>query len=124
MTKFFIFKKPCFWPIFPIFGTKNFFLENSAVTHFTWVFSTMPKFRKTNDTIPRKCPDRRKDERTDRPYFIGPFQLMLGVQQLYYVIIIYLLNLFLNSALLFFGPQNLSATTEITIYFLVLVQRP
>ena len=34
---------------------------------------------KNNDTIPRKRPDRRKDGRTDRPYFTGPFQLMPGV---------------------------------------------
>ena len=48
MTKFFnIFKKPCFWSIFPIFGEKIFFLENPAVTHnFIWVSSIMPKFRK------------------------------------------------------------------------------
>ena len=53
-------------------------------------------YKKTNDAIPRKCPDRWKDgrmdgrtdgmtdgrmeERTDRPYFIGPFRLPLGVQ--------------------------------------------
>ena len=31
---------------------------------------------KTNVSIPRKCPDRRKvDGRTDRPYFKGPFRL-------------------------------------------------
>ena len=39
---------------------------------------------KTNDTIPKR-PDRRKDgrkeERTDRPYFVGPFRLPTGVQK-------------------------------------------
>ena len=42
---------------------------------------------KTNDTIPRKHPDRQndrrmegwKDEGTDRPYFIGPLLLTTGV---------------------------------------------
>ena len=36
---------------------------------------------KTTDAIPRKRPDRRKDGRTDRPYFIGPFRLLPEVQQ-------------------------------------------
>ena len=41
----------------------------------------MSKFRKKkNDTIPRKYPEERT-ERLDRPYFIGPFQLLLGVQK-------------------------------------------
>ena len=32
----------------------------------------------TNDSIRRKCLDRRKDRRTNRPYFIGTFLLLLG----------------------------------------------
>ena len=40
---------------------------------------------KTNDTIPRKCPERQidgqKDRGTDRPYFIGPFRQPLGIQK-------------------------------------------
>ena len=36
MTKFFnIFKKPCFWPIFPIFGAKTIFLEMLALSRTT-----------------------------------------------------------------------------------------
>ena len=68
MTNFFNkFKKPCFWPVFPIFEAKIFFsIKSSSVMHnFTWVSSTMPKFRKTNDTIPRTCPDRPKDGQKD-----------------------------------------------------------
>ena len=60
----------------------------------------MPKFRKINDTIPRKRPDRedgrtkgwkdgqkdgqkdgRTDRRTERPCFIGPYRLLPGVQE-------------------------------------------
>ena len=91
MTKFLnILKKTLllthFGPIFPIFKAKKFFIENPALTHnFIWVSSIMPKFKKTNDAIPRKHPDRRKDRwkdgRSERPYFTGPFQLMLGVQK-------------------------------------------
>ena len=40
---------------------------------------------KTNDPIPRKYPDRwkdgKKDGMMDRPYFIGPFWLPPGVQE-------------------------------------------
>ena len=55
MAKFFNkFKQPCFWSIFPILG-QNFFFVSSA----------MPKLEKTNDTIPRKPPDRRTKGRTD-----------------------------------------------------------
>ena len=46
----------------------------------------MLKFRKTNDTISRKCLDRRtkgqKDEqRVDRPYYIEPFWVLPRVQK-------------------------------------------
>ena len=45
----------------------------------------MSKFRKINDTIPRKRTDRPKDGGTagsaDRPYVIGPFRLPPGVQK-------------------------------------------
>ena len=99
------FKKSCFWPIFgpfsQIWGQKFFSRKSGSVTHnFIWVSNTIPKFRKTNDAIPRKPLDRRTDGstdgrtdgrmdgrtdgrmdgRTDRPYFIGPFRLLLGVQ--------------------------------------------
>ena len=88
MTKFSNkFKKPCFWPIFPIFGAKKIFLENPALSCTTSYGFLAPcqNLEKVNDTIQRKCPDRRKDGRkdgrTDRLYFIGPFRLPPGVQK-------------------------------------------
>ena len=73
MTKFSNkFKKLCFWPIFPIFGAKRFFLRNPALSHrkkhgpltSCWVS------QKTNESIPRKLPDGRterwKDGKTER----------------------------------------------------------
>ena len=66
MTKFFnVFKKPCFWPIFPIFEKKNFFLENPALSRTTsyGFLASCQKLQKTNDTISRKRPDRQKDGR-------------------------------------------------------------
>ena len=72
MTKSFnILKKPLFlthfWPIFPIFGAENFFLENPAVsrTILHGFLASCLNLEKTNDTIPRKCLDRRKDGRKD-----------------------------------------------------------
>ena len=72
MTKFSNkFKKPCFWPIFPIFGAKKIFLENPALSHTTSYGFLAPfqHLEKVNDTIKRKHPDRRmegqKDERKD-----------------------------------------------------------
>ena len=35
----------------------------------------MPKFKKSNDPIPRKHPDRQQNGRMDNPYFTGSFQL-------------------------------------------------
>ena len=51
----------------PIFRTKAFFKKSSSVTHnFTWVSSTMPKFRKKmNEPILREHLDKRRDGRTD-----------------------------------------------------------
>ena len=69
MTKFFnILKKPCFWPIFPNFGTKFYFLENPALSRTTsyGFLASCQNLEKTNDTIPRKCPDRWKDGRKDQ----------------------------------------------------------
>ena len=73
-----------FWPISPIFGAKNFFLVNPALsrTNSNGFLASCQNLEKTNDTIPRKRPDRRKDGRTDRPYFIGPFRLTPGVQKI------------------------------------------
>ena len=76
ITKFFnIFKKTMFlahfWSIFPIFLSRT--------TSYGFLASCQ-NLEKTNETIPRKHPDRRKDGRTDRPYLIEPFRLMPGVQ--------------------------------------------
>ena len=87
MTKFFnIFKKPCFQPLlayFPNFAARKIFLENPALSRTTsyGFLASCQNLEKTNDTIPRKRPDRRTDGRTDRPYFIGPFRLPPGVQK-------------------------------------------
>ena len=69
MTKFFtIFKRPCFWPTFPILGAKVFFLENPALSRTTsyWFLASCQNLEKTNDTIPRNRPDWWKDGRKDR----------------------------------------------------------
>ena len=81
MTKLSIkFKKPCFWPIFPIFGAKKMFLENwTQLCRTSYGFlAPCQNLEKVNDTIQRKCPDRWKDGRTERPYFMGPFRLLPG----------------------------------------------
>ena len=56
---------------FPNFQGKKFFSEKSgSVTHnFIWVSSTMPNLEKTNNAIPRKRPDRRKDGRTKTLFY-------------------------------------------------------
>ena len=73
-------KKSCFWPIFGPFS--QICQGNLAVRcNFIWVSSTMPKFRKNHDTIPRKCLDWRTDRRMDRPYFIAPFWLLTGIKK-------------------------------------------
>ena len=62
MTKIFKFKKSSFWLIFPIFGAKKFSgkLALSSTTSSKFV-ARCQNLEKTNDTIPRKCPDRQKD---------------------------------------------------------------
>ena len=57
-----------FFVQFPNFGCKKLFpgKAGSVMQNFTWDSSTMPKFRKINDAIPRKCPDKRKDGRKNR----------------------------------------------------------
>ena len=77
MTRFFKkFKKPFFDPFlvhFPNFeGKKIFSRKYGSVMHnFIWVSSISQNLEKTNDTIPRKRPDRRKSRKTegqmDRP---------------------------------------------------------
>ena len=56
-----------FWSIFPILVAKIFFLENLALPHTTshQFLAPYQNLEKTNDAIPRKCPDRWKDERKD-----------------------------------------------------------
>ena len=50
-----------FWTILPILGAKNFFLENRSVTHNSYgLLASCQNLEKTNDKIPRKCPDRQK----------------------------------------------------------------
>ena len=71
--------------IFPIFWAKIFFLKTRGLSHtMSYVFLASCQ-NLIKATIPRKCPDRWKDRRTNgrtnRPYFLGPFQLSLGVQK-------------------------------------------
>ena len=57
------FKKPCFWPIFPIFGAKKIFLENLALSRTTSYGFLAPcqNLEKVTDTIQRKHLERWKD---------------------------------------------------------------
>ena len=52
-----------FWPIFPIFLAKKFFLENPTLSRTTSYdfLASCQNLEKTNDTIRRKRPDSRKD---------------------------------------------------------------
>ena len=64
MTKFSNkFKKPYFWPIFPIFWAKIFFSKNSALSRTTPHSPLTPCYvsEKTNELIPRKFPDGRTE---------------------------------------------------------------
>ena len=70
MTKFFNSENPVFCSLlvhFPNFWGKFFLSKKSSSVkyNFIWVSSTMPKFRKTNEAIPRKGPDREKEGQTD-----------------------------------------------------------
>ena len=61
MTKFFNkFKNPCFWSIFPILGAQR--LCHANLYRF---LAPCQNLEKTNDTIPRKQPDRCKDGRME-----------------------------------------------------------
>ena len=73
-----------FRSIFPLLGAKKTFLENPALSHTTSYGFLAPcqNLEKNYDKIPRKCLDRQKDRRMERPYLIGLFQLPLGVYQL------------------------------------------
>ena len=88
MIKFFIkLNKPLFLAYLHNFlGKKSFTkITGSVMQNFIMVSDAMPKFKKSNDPIPRKHPGRRKerqkDRRTDRAYFKGPFWLPAGVQK-------------------------------------------
>ena len=78
MNKFFFkFKKPYFWAISPIFGSKTvFFPKTPALSPTTSEGFLTPSqnSEKSNDPIPIKHLDRRQDGRTSRLYFIGPLQ--------------------------------------------------
>ena len=50
-----------FWSIFPIFGAKTSY----------GFLAPCQNLEKTNDIMPRKCPDRDTNGRTGRSYFIG-----------------------------------------------------
>ena len=71
----------CFGPFSQFLGAKKVFPKNLACT--TWQGFLVPcrNSEKPNDPISRKQPNGQLDGRTDRPYFIGPFQLLLGVQK-------------------------------------------
>ena len=81
---FFKFKNPIFG-LFPQFLEQNiFFPENLAVMHnFIYVSRTMPKLRKK--LMIQFQENAWTDGRTNRPYFIGPFWLLLGVQKYKYL---------------------------------------
>ena len=69
--------------------------ESSVMHNLIWVSSMVSKFRNTNDIIPRKSSDRQnyrqKGGRTDRTYFIGPFQLLQEVKKLFLILLFSLL---------------------------------
>ena len=71
------------WFICPNFGATIFSLLKIRLSCTTAYGFPTPcqNSEKTNDTIPRKCHDRRMGRRIDKPYFIGPFWLLLGVQK-------------------------------------------
>ena len=66
-----------------IFGAKKIFLKNLSLSCTTSYGFLAPcqNLEKVNDTIQTKRLDRWKIRRTDRPYFIGPFQLLPGVEK-------------------------------------------
>ena len=58
------FKKPYLWSIF---GAKKIFLENSSLSRTASYGFLAPcqNFKKVNDTVQRKSPDRRTEGRTE-----------------------------------------------------------
>ena len=55
--------KVCFWPIFPILGQKKTFWKIQLIISYR-ILAPCQNLEKTNNTIPRKCPDR-QDGQTD-----------------------------------------------------------
>ena len=64
-------KKTCFWPIWGGGLSRTISHGIPALCQIS---------EKTKETIQRKHLHRSTDGRMDRAYFIGPFQLSLGVQ--------------------------------------------
>ena len=77
MTKFFFkLEKPYFWLISEFWGHKKFSQKiRLSYTTSQGFLATSWNLKKANNPVPRKHQDRQQDGRTDRPYFIGPFQL-------------------------------------------------
>ena len=65
--KFSISSKGPVFGLFSILVVEIFFLENQALSHTTsyGFLASCQNLEKTNDTIPRKCPDRQKGEWKD-----------------------------------------------------------
>ena len=87
MTKFcFKIRKRYFEANFTIFWGKKVFPKNPALpcTTSCGFLSPCQNSQKNNDPISTKMDrkkDGRMDTRTERPYFMGPFQLLPGVHQ-------------------------------------------
>ena len=81
MTKFFFkFKKPFLGP-FPRFLVQKKFFKKIRLSGTTsqWLLAPWQNSEKSDNPIPRKHPDRCQEARMDRLYFMGSFQLPLGV---------------------------------------------
>ena len=57
-----------FWSNFPIFGAKQLFQQNPALscTRAYGFLAPCQNLEKTDDTIPRKRPDRKTERRAER----------------------------------------------------------
>ena len=75
-----------FWALFPSFGTKKKFPRKPALPHTTlYEFLAPCQISEKKLMIQfqeNACTEGRKDGRMDRPYFIGPFRLLPGVQKI------------------------------------------
>ena len=79
MTKFFLKFKTLLLANFLNFGGQKKFPQKIWLAQLDKVLYRNSE--KPNDPIPRKQPNTQQDGRTDSPYFMGPFWLLLGVQQ-------------------------------------------